>query len=171
MLGTPRCLFGQPESCYHCSALPFLGSDCLSVCFWVAGAVVTLDFKPEFDLQQYRDRVVQTWLSLVRPRDAGCSPTSHHLEPSPTRFGFLDVLTGGLLQPPMLPTMSPVLNFGKNELPTAEPKGGLAGNGSLESMEGSELRAGCRRSTAAEMAALRWGCCEDLWVALTERPS
>ncbi|OXB79006.1 UNVERIFIED_CONTAM: hypothetical protein H355_004549 [Colinus virginianus] len=28
-------------------------------------AVVTMDFKPEFDLQQYRDRVVQEWLSLV----------------------------------------------------------------------------------------------------------
>ncbi|XP_019471442.1 protein amnionless isoform X2 [Meleagris gallopavo] len=56
----------------------------LGHCCGVCGAVVTLDFKPEFDLQQYRDRVMQAWLSLVRPRDAGCSPAPHHLEPSPT---------------------------------------------------------------------------------------
>ncbi|OXB56872.1 hypothetical protein ASZ78_007245 [Callipepla squamata] len=37
----------------------------LGHCCGVCGAVVTLDFKPEFDLQQYRDRVVQEWLSLV----------------------------------------------------------------------------------------------------------
>lgn len=54
------------------------GCDCLSVCFWPTGAVVTLDFTPDFDLQKYQDRVVQAWLSLVRPNVAWCLGP-HHL--------------------------------------------------------------------------------------------
>lgn len=71
-VGVPGCHLGRSESCICCSTLLFLGCDCLSVCFWTAGAVVTLDFTPDFDLQKYQDRVVRAWLSLVRPRGAGC---------------------------------------------------------------------------------------------------
>lgn len=38
---------------------------CLSVCFRVAGATINLDFTPDFDLQKYRDRLVQGLLSQV----------------------------------------------------------------------------------------------------------
>ncbi|NXK48176.1 AMNLS protein, partial [Chauna torquata] len=38
----------------------------LGHCCGVCGAVVTLDFTPDFDLQKYRDRVVQTWLTLPK---------------------------------------------------------------------------------------------------------
>ncbi|XP_068538791.1 protein amnionless isoform X2 [Anas acuta] len=38
----------------------------LGHCCGVCGAVVTLDFTPDFDLQKYQDRVVQAWLSLPK---------------------------------------------------------------------------------------------------------
>ncbi|NXI63149.1 AMNLS protein, partial [Anseranas semipalmata] len=38
----------------------------LGHCCGVCGAVVTLDFTRDFDLQKYRDRVVQAWLSLPK---------------------------------------------------------------------------------------------------------
>lgn len=59
----------------------------LGHCCGVCGAVVTLDFKPEFDLQQYRDRVVQAWLSL--PRYAGVQMAISKVHRAQTFLGLL----------------------------------------------------------------------------------
>uniref|UniRef100_A0A8B9MJG4 Protein amnionless n=1 Tax=Accipiter nisus TaxID=211598 RepID=A0A8B9MJG4_9AVES len=59
--------FRGSRSCAAVAAV-CLGSvtvSCLSVCFWVAGATINLDFTPDFDLQKYRDRLVQGLLSQV----------------------------------------------------------------------------------------------------------
>lgn len=37
----------------------------MSVCFLAAGATINLDFTPDFDLQKYKDRLVQELLSQV----------------------------------------------------------------------------------------------------------
>ncbi|XP_021258996.1 protein amnionless [Numida meleagris] len=59
----------------------------LGHCCGVCGAVVTLDFKPEFDLQQYRDRVVQAWLSL--PKYAGVQMAISKVHRAQTFLGLL----------------------------------------------------------------------------------
>lgn len=59
--------FRGSRSCAAMAAV-CLGSvtvSCLSVCFRVAGATINLDFTPDFDLQKYRDRLVQGLLSQV----------------------------------------------------------------------------------------------------------
>lgn len=64
-----------------CCSSSGLSDNVMSVCFWAAGATISLDFTPDFDLQQYRDRVVQTLLSQVhQPDELGrANETTSHL--------------------------------------------------------------------------------------------
>ncbi|NXJ05640.1 AMNLS protein, partial [Odontophorus gujanensis] len=68
----------------------------LGHCCGVCGAVVTLDFKPEFDLQQYRDRVVQAWLSL--PKYAGVQMAISKVHRAQTFLGLIPRGSASVIQ-------------------------------------------------------------------------
>ncbi|NXC43187.1 AMNLS protein, partial [Penelope pileata] len=71
-----------------CPALPCQSPlQPLGHCCGVCGAVVTLDFMAEFDLQQYRDRVVQAWLSL--PKYAGIQMAISKVHRAQTFLGLI----------------------------------------------------------------------------------
>uniref|UniRef100_A0A8B9US46 Protein amnionless n=1 Tax=Anas zonorhyncha TaxID=75864 RepID=A0A8B9US46_9AVES len=59
----------------------------LGHCCGVCGAVVTLDFTPDFDLQKYQDRVVQSWLSL--PKYEGVQMAISKVHSAQTFLGLL----------------------------------------------------------------------------------